>query len=266
MKRALAIAVAVCTLGVAGFGITLSGTWAADVDLLPAVSIESTLTLNYTVAGFTITGVSRFAPAGLDWMRFSLAGPFGPLTLAGSMWFQATPPAYESSHIAATLDFGGIAIGTIVRHWVAGEWRAAWTADPLGGAAGMQYIFTTTVAPVTLRTEFLDPTDGIRFHRLDLDVKDIPLCCGITFDAALDFVREGFEDITISGFGIPFIAGVTMDISILYSVQTKSVTITPRLPGLGVACISVWGRPQVDRDLGPRKLTGVQLDLSLIHI
>jgi len=267
MKRALAIAVAVCMLGVAGFGIAIRGSWTATVSLLPTTTLTSDLSLTYTVAGLDITSLTRFGTTGLEWQRFSLAGAFGPFTLAGSMWFDAAPsPAYETSHLTASFDFGGIAVGATVRHWAPGMFTPRWPIGDLVGqtpaalGTGLQYILTTTVAPVEVRARFVDPSTGTLFQDLRVRLTGIPLCCGITYTAELNFTRTGFADFRLTGVNIPLVAGVSFDLGITYSLTAKSLTITPRMAGIGDVCFAVWAGPVFTGGVALPVWEGIRVD------
>ncbi|HNR24662.1 MAG TPA: hypothetical protein PKG50_04460 [Candidatus Bipolaricaulis anaerobius] len=103
MKRALAIAVALCTLGVAGFAQLsgLSGSWSQTVRLtLPAGTFSfrpGTLVLNFAVDGWTITGTTIFSAAdqcnyanfAFVEQDFGIKGAFGPFNLDAGMKFNA---------------------------------------------------------------------------------------------------------------------------------------------------------------------------------
>ena len=67
MKRALAIMVALCTVGFASFAMSFTGSWTAKVCLVPAITLESAVTLNYSVAGIDFTSISSFDGTGRVW-------------------------------------------------------------------------------------------------------------------------------------------------------------------------------------------------------
>jgi hypothetical protein len=246
MKRALAIAVAVCTLGIAGFSqIALKGSWTATVCLVPETTISSTLSLTYTVAGFDITSTTGFGMVGLTAQSFSLKGAFGPFKMDGGMRFEVSPPSYSRSWLTTAFDFAGVGISLLVRHWLPGHWDPLWTGDPClpqtPYTAGMQYTFTTTVAPLSIRIRFLDCCYGIEFQDLLVTLKGVDLCCGIKYDAEFSFTKLGFHSLVLKGISIPLCCGVSLDVAVTYTVTSKSVTITPKFAGFAEACFTVWG-------------------------
>jgi hypothetical protein len=267
MKRALAIAVAVCTLGVAGFSQTITGTWRATVNLIPSVAFvaPNDLTLNYTFGGFVVTSVTGFGLTGLTSQRFGLSGAFGPFTVTGNMWFSVTPPAYTASDLTTSFDFGGIAIGANVRHWMPGGFRGTeWSPDTdLCGAQtpyqGMLYTFTGTIAPVTVRTRFLDCCEGIEFQSLLVTMRGLTLCCGITYNVEFSFTKAGFDYVELSGINIPLCCGVSFDIGVTYRVDSKTLEITPKFAGIGDACFTVWAAPLGDFALPTVSWAGLEI-------
>ncbi|MCX7750331.1 MAG: hypothetical protein N2320_02005 [Candidatus Bipolaricaulota bacterium] len=252
MKRALAIAVALCTLGFAGFSqIAIKGSWTASVCLVPSTTLTSTLNLTYTVAGFDITSITGFGAAGITSQRFTFKGVFGPFSASGNVWFQPSPAAYLAADAVTSFDFGGIAIGATVRHWTPGNFRTTeWApdSDPCAtqtppGVGYLQYIFTGTISPLSIRARFADCCTGASFQDLRISLTGVDLCCGIKYNAVVDFTKAGFQSLTLSGINIPLCCGVSFDLSITYSVAAKSVTFTPKFAGIAEACFTVWGGP-----------------------
>lgn len=256
MKRAFAICLAVCTLGFAGFS-QFSGSWATTITLTPApaVSLSSTFTLNYVVAGWTLTSTSRITGAGFDRQLFSIRGAFGPFSMTGRMWFAPLVPEYMASDLVTSFDFGGVGIGLTVRHWDTdynaamfttaawpfGPWWPDTTPCPQTGVYGMMYILSTTVAPLTVKTTFVDCCDGIEFDSVLITLKGIGLCCGITYDAALSFTKAGFGYVEFTAKDlITLCCGISFDAAVKFTVDTKSVTLTPKWAGI-VGCLTVYG-------------------------
>ncbi len=255
MKRALAIAVALCTLGVAGFSqLVFKGSWTATYCPLPVQTptLTSTLSLTYTVGGFDITGAFEFGLTGLTAVDFTTRGAFGPFTVSGKMNFDPTVPAYRRSQLVSGFDFGGVAVGLTVNHWLDGSWDAAYFgltgADPcldvvVGG--NLQYVFTAAIAPVSLRVRFLDCSLGTAFQDLRIIVTPIDLCCGIKLTGTFMFTKAGFDSLGLTGINIPLCCGVSFDIGITYTTTAKTLTVTPRFAGIGDACFTVWAAPTV---------------------
>ena len=264
MKRALAIAVALCTIGFAGFSqIAIKGSWTAEVCLLPSTTLTSTLNLTYTVAGFDITSITGFGVGGITSQRFTFKGVFGPFSTSGNVWFQPSPAAYLAADAVTSFDFGGIAIGATVRHWTPGNYQWAPDTDPCSaqtppGVGYLQYIFTGTISPVTIRVRFADCCTGTAFQDLRISLSGIDLCCGIKYNARVDFTKAGFESLTLTGINVPLCCGVSFDVSITYGVTYKSVTFTPKFAGIVEGCFTVWGGPLTGTS--PNIWQGIRVD------
>ncbi|MCS7240920.1 MAG: hypothetical protein NZ651_06730, partial [Candidatus Bipolaricaulota bacterium] len=111
MKRALAVLLVI--VGFTGFAM-FKGSWTASVCLLPSVSLSSTLTLTYSVAGFDITSTSTFGATGLTGQAFSFKGALGPFSLSGKMRFDPAVPTYEVGQLVTSFDFAGVKLGLTV--------------------------------------------------------------------------------------------------------------------------------------------------------
>ncbi len=258
MKRALAILVALCTFGALGFSqIAIKGSWTTTLCLVPSTSLTSTLSLTYNVAGFDITGAFRFTAAGLDRVSFTGKGALGPFSLTSRMWFNPTVPEYMGSDLVTSFDFGGVGLGLTVRHWDTdynscffatacwpfGPWRPDTTTCQQTGAYGMQYILSLKVDPISGKLYFEDCCEGIEFLKAILELKGVGLCCGITYDATLTFVKEGgFESLVIAMYDIIQICcGISFDFTITFTEDSKSIELTPKFAGFGDACFTVYG-------------------------
>jgi len=155
MKRALAI-LAVCSLFGFGVWAQFSGEWSGEFQILPAGdyglnSID--ITLNYTFGDWETGATASYNYVwGFDDLTFEVSGPVGPISLEGSMTFvpstkrvalvrnrvwdanlgeeghtnllvQYYPlawyvngPAYYSSDLSLSWDFGGLSFDFAVSH------------------------------------------------------------------------------------------------------------------------------------------------------
>ena len=269
MKRALAIAVALCTLGIVGFG-QITGKWTGNVCLLPTTTLTSDLTIGYTINGITITSISNFGAAGLTGEQFALTGAFGPFNLSGNMYFDVTVPAYMGSKISTSFDFAGVGVGLKVLHWDTDYNANMFTSSGVfpytrpfreypilvdspcqaADAWGMMYILTGKVEPLNVRASFVDCCEGIEFYDLYLWLDDLSLCCGIALDAEVYFLKEGgFQYLSLSGFNVPLCCGVYFDFGIEFGVDYKEISFEPGFEGLGVeGCFTVYGDALFDED------------------
>jgi len=242
MKRALAI-LAVCSLfGFVGFG-QLSGTWEGEILLIGtgAPSLTSTtLTLNYMFNGWTLTSISGFDSTGFVSQEFEASGAFGPLTVSGDMVFDPGVPAYVSTDLDASLEFGGVTFDLGISHGMPGS--DLYNDYCQTGSAAMLYTIGLEVSPVAVEVNFLDCCEGIEFYDATLTLSDLSICCGIAYDLEVYFTKEvGFEYalITIDPL-VSLCCGISFGVEIKYGVDYKSVT--PIFTWEGVTgCVTLWG-------------------------
>jgi hypothetical protein len=258
MKRALALLV---VFGVLAFGAPsfpgFSGRWDMSIRLLPApISLTSTLTLNTNIAGFVWSGSFRFTAAGLDRVSFTTSGALGPFSLKSGMYFNPGVPEYMGSYLSTSLDFAGLGIGFDVYHWdtdynanffAGGPWPSLRWLDgdnpcPDPGLFGMAYVLSTKVDPLAVKLIFADCCEGTEFYRAIITLKGLGICCGISVDAEVSFVKEGgFDYLRLSGIEIPLCCGVSLTATVTFTVDAKTVETGLKFAGIGDACFTVYG-------------------------
>jgi len=161
MKRALALLAACSLFGFAGLA-QFSGEWDTTINVLPTLGLEETsLTLNYTFAGWALTSVSTFDSTGFASQSFEAEGALGPVEIEASMAFcpgteylkdikqefqsgsetityrkywSVTGPHYDSAELSAALEFGGVKLGIAVAHDA--DYVATFGLDDFGSWAG----------------------------------------------------------------------------------------------------------------------------------
>jgi len=238
MKRALALCTVLAVLGFSAFGIgTFSGKW--DFSLCPMDSPmikTNTLTINYTDFGWTFTGALD-----LYNMKFKATakGAFGPFSLTGNMYFTVDPADYDKADLTTSLDFAGLSLSLKVEHWSADDTPSTVCQDVDEGA--LCYTITAKVEPISLRVRFLDCCTGTEFLDLKVNLSDLELCCGITYDVEFFFNKEGFEYVsfTLENF-IDLCCGISLDAYVEFGTEYKYVSLTPKFAGIE-ACFAVYG-------------------------
>ncbi|MDY0392374.1 MAG: hypothetical protein RBR89_03125 [Candidatus Bipolaricaulis sp.] len=274
MKRALAIAVALCTLGIVGFSqiTSITGDWSFTLGVLASPAAKSSvLNLKTNIGGWDITSKTSFGDTdqvtsgtqfGFTEQAFGIKGAFGPLTIDGSMAFNAgvtkircwgcvdgvdvptdytvTPPAYKSASVATAFDFAGVNIGLKVQHW-AYPYECPWGCLPTQTESHMLYTFTLGVAPIDLAVTFEDCCTGIEFGDVTLTMTGVGLCCGITFDMELYFTKAGFDYVSFDVVNFfEWCCGISFDLNVTFGVDYKEVTLKPKFAGFGEACVTLY--------------------------
>ena len=277
MKRALAIFAAVSLFGFAGMAQMFSGSWETCLDILPTLGLDSTtLTITYDMAGWAITSVTGFTggATGLSFTQqdFSVSGTLGALSITGGMNFDPPGPAYESSWVEAVLDFAGVNFDLLISHtiqtpnYIYCPQTGSNTAD-----AEMVYSLGITADPVSAGLTFVDCCTGIFFHDLYVSFSGLSLCCGVTYDFYFSFNKvDGFDKVVFSLNDVfPICCGISFDISVTFTVDGKTVSVTPKFAGFGEACFELYadlkteGGENIDLYLNAIRIDGWRLYCEL---
>ena len=242
--------------------LALSGSWTSSIRLLPAVGIDTALTLQADLGGWKVGGTAEyFATDGYVWQTFDFGGEFGAFDFNWTLLFGPLAPAYLYSLGTVDLSFGGLDFTVYTAH-VGPSVPGYFFGGPSGGAvlvtkadlAGMKLKavlgFGAQLTPFTItfsgvgtytKTYPVDPfPGGFQFTYLELDLEKVPFCCGITLDVGFDFVKAGFRSLDLTVRAIPICCGVTFDAVVGYTTTSKSVEIVPRWQGIE-GCFSVYG-------------------------
>jgi hypothetical protein len=265
MKRALTIAVALCTIGVGAFGLgTITGKWEGGLTIVPAIELtQNKLTLNYTEYGLTFGAILSLL-GGVepeDTMQLTLGGAFGPLGLKGNMYFNFEPAAYTKGDLTTTFDFAGIGLNLKVEHW-ATQQAVCSEFEP---GANLRYTLTTTLAPFTIKVVGWDCCTGTFFYNLNLVGKGLSLCCGVTYDVEFNFLKTGFDYLKFSLNNIfEICCGISFDATITFTTAAKAVEITPKFAGFGEACFTVFADiPQTATTMPALELYGWKISCTI---
>jgi hypothetical protein len=112
----------------------------------------------------------------------------------------------------------------------------------------MTYTLSAAFDPFSAEIMFLDCCEGIEFYSASFGAEGLSLCCGVTYDAELVFTKEeGFTslDITIKDV-FPICCGISFDIGVTYTVDGKTISITPKFAGFGEACFELYADLEYD--------------------
>ena len=249
MKRALTIAVALCTIGVGAFGLgTITGKWEGGLTIVPDVKLtQNKLTLNYTEYGLTFGAILSLLGETADTMQLTLGGAFGPLGLKGNMYFDFDAATYTKGDLTTTFDFAGIGLSLKAEHWTALQSPPCTVEGP-----NLRYTLTTTLAPFTIKVVGWDCCTGTFFYNLNLVGKGLALCCGVTYDVEFNFLKTGFDYLKFSLNDIfEICCGISFDATITFTTKAKAVEITPKFAGFGEACFTVFADIPADADTMP---------------
>ena len=108
---------------------------------------------------------------------------------------------------------------------------------------------------------------GLGFNKEIVTVKDAPLCCDMTFDAALTIGCNGFEKLYLYTTGVPFFSGIKLSPWITFTVDKKEFGFAGTLD-VPTGCVTVtpafqWTEKEGHNGI-PNTLDGITIkDITL---
>ncbi|MFO8034405.1 MAG: hypothetical protein R6U88_04490 [Candidatus Bipolaricaulota bacterium] len=225
MKRALAVGAAWLMLGATGLGMSISGEWSTEIDILPDIAFEETsLSLTTSVAGWEITSTSEFDPA-FTTQRFALDGSLGGFGLVADIAFDPTVPEYDRARLTVSVALLNVAVDFDVVH----------------EKNQLDYTLTAGLSPFELSVGFAETHEN-SFDYLQLTGSDLPFCCGIDYEFELRFEKHGFEHVELGFtdlYTLMDIASLNADIK--YAVGSKTISFDWDIADLPVvACVKLF--------------------------
>jgi hypothetical protein len=111
MKRALVLVVLLLGVGVAATA-QLTRSWCTSIGINPQspafTKFDSTLIVNYTVGGWTLTSISGFSLTGWKTQEFTAAGTLGAFTLASDLVFNPAAATFTSWTVNGSVSIAGV--------------------------------------------------------------------------------------------------------------------------------------------------------------
>lgn len=277
---ALAVIGLVGSLGTAQWA-QISGQWELDISLLPTVGLNlTTVTLSYTLAGWTISSISTFDASGFVDQQFSLFGQLSVITVTGGVNFNPlddstvvvsfpagctpqtisytlTPPEYKSSWLRCSVALGGAEVSAAAYHWAfpyypGYEWPCCQTPS---APAFMRYVLEAQAGPFQAVANFEDCCSGITFKDLTLSLTGLSPCCGIAFGVEFYFTKAGFEYVLLSMDNFSLCCGIGFDATLKLTETGKEITLTPKWVGFGEICYEIYGNVLFDSG----QITGLEI-------
>jgi hypothetical protein len=240
MRRAFILgAVIVIGVALAGSAQALTGHWRIDLGINPqspsfvdAFSYSTELLVKYTIGDWTFSSLSRLGESAWADQDFSAVGVLGGFTISSALGFNPDVPEFDKWTMTATVTLVGVTFsGTFDLY----DEDAFFTLQVRGtsGSVGIN---------ATIR--FGDDDDPVGecdldFSSLQLGV-DFPFCCADVAATAY-FDCDGFDKIVfnVADIGIPDLPWVTFDVTVEFTVQSKSLTITPNFE-FSAVCVELY--------------------------
>ena len=228
MRRAFILcAVILMGFALAGSAQALGGHWRIDLEIDPqpasfadAFSYSTELLAKYTIGEWTFSSLSRLDELAWTDQDFSAIGVLGGFTISSALGFDPDVPEFDRWAMTATVTLVGVTFsGTFELY----DEDAFFTLQGRGTSGSVGIVGTI---------KFGDDDDPV--GECDLDFSsfqmgvDFPFCCAdVTATAYFDC--DGFDMIVfnVADIAIPNLPWVTFDITVEFTVQSKSLTITP---------------------------------------
>ncbi len=262
MRRALALGlIFLFTTGCIGFAQQLSGSWDLEIEIDPqqtsfsdSLGVYSILKVNYSIGDWTFGAATVLDENGWVDQDFSTTGILGPYTLTAAVDFN--PDATFGSLVATTsVPFAGALFGS--QFTLEGE--DTFLIVTASGFAGD--------VDVNISISFGD-NDAIcdfPFDEVSISI-GIPFCCS-SISSSLTIGCAGFDQIAFSTSGIvvPNLPWLTIGAQLVYTLQTKTLTLSPTFNFNTVTCIDFY--IQVDSSdnltIGAISIEGIKLSCDV---
>jgi len=255
MKKALVLSlVMVLGLGVASFAQTLSGSWDTTITIDPtpgliAIEISSELIVTYEVSGWSFTSDTTITDLGWQGQTFVVGGSLGAFTLGSTLTFDPAAPLpadfFSSWVVTGSLSLAGVSFDATFAsalHDVMLELKAS-------GSAGL----VDVGAVVTFGSLYIDangdwatydlgtpPTCDFDWYGVDITV-DFPFSCAVVA-STISFDCAGFEYVKfeIVGIAVPTLPWLTLDATLMFETQTKTLVLTPVIDFGPTLCFDLY--------------------------
>ena len=265
--------VSLLVMGVGGLAATLSGSWDTDVTIEPqqtnfndAISIVSVLTVAYSVDGWTFTSISVLDEGGWTDQDFVVAGTLGAFTLTSTLGFDPIVPAFDVWNTRVDVAIAGVRFG--VDFTLADE---DVELILLGSGVAGDIILSVELTFGGIARDINGAIiPGGNNDICDLDWADLeitlgfPFCCTV-LEAVVAFDCDGFQNIVFAAEGIviPNLPFLMLDATLEFTLQTKTLTLSPRFDFGVTGCIDIYIEQASTTGVGPG--TVVTLDSITIE-
>jgi len=238
MRGAGILCVLVVGLALAASGQALTGHWRLDLSIDPqaaafvdAFDFSTEFLVKYSVADWTFSSLSQLDGTGWTDQDFSAIGVLGGFTISTALDFDPSAPAFQKWVTTTTVELAGVTFsGTFELY----DEDTYLTLQGRGTSGDVGIVVTVKLGDDD------DPGEcDLDFSSLQIGV-EFPFCC-TQAKSTITFTCDGFQDVVFETFGITIqnLPWVTFDAKVTFTVQTKSLAITPRFDFSG-ACIEMY--------------------------
>jgi hypothetical protein len=234
MKKALVLSLAVVLgLGVASFAQTLSGSWDTTITIVPSpvvtLGINSTLTVEYAVSGWTFSSITVLDETGWLGQSFEVGGALGAFSLGSTLVFDPAAVLFESWEVVGGLSLAGV------------TFEGTFTLEP--GVTTLEIVGAGSAGTVDVEVDLtLGDGDGCNFNFGGVDITvSFPFSCADVV-SVISFDCLGFNYVTfaVAGIALPSLPWVTVDALLTFEVDQKTLTLSPNFDFGAIACFKLY--------------------------
>ncbi len=173
--------------------------------------------------------------------QFHFTGTWEKIRLGGGLLFTPSGPSYRSSYAMLSMPMGDLNFGLRVTHYPS-------YGTPPAPALLADLTLSLPGQNLTLRFE---EKGALTLKDVTFSFYNLNLCCDLTFGGTTVWTKEGLSYARFSVTDIPLgCCGLSADLSVTFSVESKSVEFTPRWLPPCEACLTVYGDVLWDRETG----------------
>jgi hypothetical protein len=248
MKKALVLSLAVVLgLGVASFAQTLSGSWDTTISINPGppvtLGIDSELIVTYAVSGWSFTSDTVLDETGWLGQSFEVGGSLGAFTLGSVVVFDTVLPfGFTSWEVTGGLSLAGVTFDMTFAS-VPGD--VALEIVAAGSAGAVDVEVDVTFGSAYHNTTGWHAGDELGICDFDWAGVDItvgfPFCCAdVVSTISFDCLGFNYAQFKVTDIAIPALPWVTLDATLKFEMQTKSLVLAPKFDFGAVACFDLY--------------------------
>jgi uncharacterized repeat protein (TIGR01451 family) len=214
--------------------------------LLPTPALESARLelrprFRFGLNSWDFRAVLAFADATWNDAQFHFTGAWERARLGGGLFFTPSGPSYRSGYAMLSMPLGDLNFGLRVTHYPS-------YGTPPAPALLADLTLSLPGQNLTLRFE---EKAGLVLKDMTFSFYDLSLCCDLTFRGTMVWTKDGVPYARFSITNIPLgCCGLSADLSVTFSVESKSVEFTPRWLPPCEACLTVYGDVLWDPEAG----------------
>jgi len=245
MKKALVLSLVMALgLGVASFAAEkLSGSWVTEITIdptltaVPPITITSDLEVTYTVSVWAFTSITGLTEAGWDTQTFGVTGSLGAFVVGSLLTFDPVAGLIDP------LDFFDSWVVTTDMNIIGVMFDMTFTLDGTGTAFDLGISILPSTVDVGVDVSFGDPdTPACDFDWQGVEITvDFPFYCALVASTiSFDCLGFNYVEFAVEGIAVPTLPWLTLDATLLFTVQTKTLTLTPVVDFGPILCFDLY--------------------------